>query len=75
MEPYVILTNGRYVQLLGDIPDRITSLDIKLHMNIRFEHGMLLHIKDWLNKIMDRLDCEYVTYQNVLIPANELKKF
>jgi len=75
MEAYLIEINGVPVQLLGPLPSVITSLDIEVFINVRFEHGMVLHIKDWLNKIMQGLDCEYVTYQKVIIPANELKKF
>ena len=75
MEPYQFKLNGEYVQLLERIPERVTSLEVLLHINVRVEHGMGLHIKTWLNDIMDRLDCEYVTYQGILIPTKELKRF
>ena len=75
MEAYLIKINGVPVQLLGQLPIVIISLDVKLFANIQFQHGMVLHIKDWLNKIMEKLDCEYVTYQDVIIPISELKKF
>ena len=75
MEPYQFKLNGVYVQLLGQLPERVTSLEVVLHVNFRLEHGATLHVKTWLNAIMDRLDCEYVLYQNVWIPAHELKRF
>jgi hypothetical protein len=44
-------------------------------MNATLDAASAVALKAWLNSIIDRLDTDYVSYNNVLIPTNELGKF
>jgi len=62
-------------QLGAPLPTEIFSLDIQLLMPMQIQPTQSPLIKQWLNQIIDKLNCEYVSYNKILIPVNELKKF
>ena len=59
------------------LPESITEFTVVLHPMLSFqlpaEQTVLLKL--WLNTIIDKLDTEYVMYNNVLIKSDELSKF
>ena len=59
------------------LPESITEFTVVLHPMLSFqlpaEQTTLLKL--WLNIIIDKLDTEYVMYNNVLIKSDELNKF
>jgi len=75
MSPLLISINGMSTQLGASLPNEIFSLDIQLLMPMQIQPTQSPLIKQWLNQIIDKLNCEYVSYNKILIPINELKKF
>ena len=75
MQPLQIQINGMAIQLGAPLPSSIHHFEVTLYMPIQLPKEQAVQLKSWLNQIIDKLDCEYVSYNNVLIPANELKKF
>ena len=67
--------NNQLVELGSPLPDLIYELSVLLFMNVTLDAASTIAIKAWLNNIVDRLDTDYVFYNNVLIPTNELVKF
>ena len=67
--------NNQLVELGSPLPDSIYEFSILLFMNVALNAASTIAVKAWLNNIIDRLDTDYVSYNNVLIPANELVKF
>lgn len=74
-QPFSIIINNQPYQLGQPPPTQITHLDITIHMPIQIPSNQTPHIKAWLNLIIERLDCDYVTYNGTLIPTSELTKF
>lgn len=71
-----IYLNGIPVQLGSPLPVSIHSLQIQMPiMSIAFPSEQVPALKEWLNSIVDRLDCDYFSYNGVLIPTNEITKF
>ena len=73
--PLTLIINHQPIEIGNPLPDRITSLVVHLFMNMQIPSSQAPLIKAWLNSVIDRLDCDYVTYNGTLIPAHELKKF
>ena len=67
--------NNQLVELGSPLPDSIYEFSVLLFMNVTLDAASTIAIKAWLNNIVDRLDTGYVSYNNVLIPTNELVKF
>ena len=67
--------NNQLVELGSPLPDSIYEFSVLLFMNVTLDAASTIAIKAWLNNIVDRLDTDYVSYNNVLIPTNELVKF
>ena len=67
--------NNRLVELVAPLPDSIYEFSVLLFMNATLDAASAVALKAWLNNIVDRLDTDYVSYNNVLIPINELVKF
>ena len=67
--------NNQLVELGSPLPDSIYEFSVLLFMNVTLDTASTIAIKAWLNNIVDRLDTDYVSYNNVLIPTNELVKF
>ena len=67
--------NNQLVELGSPLPDSIYEFSVLLFMNVTLDAASTIAIKAWLNNIIDRLDTDYVSYNNVLIPTNELVKF
>ena len=67
--------NNQLVELGSPLPDSIYEFSVLLFMNVTLDAASTTAIKAWLNNIVDRLDTDYVSYNNVLIPTNELVKF
>lgn len=77
MQPFSISINNQQVQMGCQLPESITEFTVVLHPMLSFqlpaEQTTLLKL--WLNTIIDKLDTEYVMYNNVLIKSDELNKF
>ena len=67
--------NNQLVELGSPLPDSIYEFSVLLFMNVTLDAASTIAIKAWFNNIVDRLDTDYVSYNNVLIPTNELVKF
>ena len=67
--------NNQLVELGSPLPDSIYEFSVLLFMNVTLDAASTIAIKAWLNNIVDRLDTDYVSYNNVLIPTDELVKF
>ena len=67
--------NNQLVELGSPLPGSIYEFSVLLFMNATLDAASTITIKAWLNNIVDRLDTDYVSYNNVLIPTNELVKF
>ena len=70
-----ISINNQLVELGSPLPDSIYEFSVLLFMNVTLDAASTIAVKAWLNNIVDRLDTDYVSYNNVLIPTNELVKF
>ena len=77
MPPFTILINGIPVEFLSPLPDVITQFSVTAHtmLSIQVDLPTSNAIKLWLNQLIDKLDTEYVMYNNTLIPVKELVKF
>lgn len=75
MQPFIILVNGVPTDLGGYLPASIYHFAVQLYMPVQLPIEQSAALKQWLNTIIDRLDCDYVEYQGVLIPRDELRKF
>ena len=67
--------NNQLVELGSPLPNSIYEFSVLLLMNATLDAASAVALKAWLNSIIDRLDTDYVSYNNVLIPTNELVKF
>lgn len=72
---HFIFLNGVPTQLGAPLPSVIRSLEIRIPMPIAFPEHQVPELKAWLNDLVDRLDCDYFSYNNILIPTNEITKF
>lgn len=75
MQIFKIIVNGNEVQFGSQLPNKITSLIITLLMPMAIPKEQVLPLRQWLNTIIDKLDCEYIEYNNVLIATTDLVKF
>ena len=75
MQFITVSINNQLVELGSPLPDSIYEFGVLLFMNVTLDAASTIAIKAWLNNIVDRLDTDYVSYNNVLIPTNELVKF
>ena len=67
--------NNQLVELGSPLPDSIYEFSVLLFMNVTLDAASTIAVKAWFNNIVDRLDTDYVSYNNVLIPTNELVKY
>ena len=70
-----ISINNQLVELGSPLPNSIYEFSVLLFTNATLDAASAVALKAWLNSIIDRLDTDYVSYNNVLIPTNELVKF
>ena len=75
MQFVTVSINNQLAELGSPLPDSIYEFSVLLFMNVTLDAASTIAIKAWLNNIVDRLDTDYVSYNNVLIPTNELVKF
>ena len=77
MPTFTILINGLPVEFLSPLPPVITQFSVTAHtmLSIQIDLPTSNAIKSWLNQLIDKLDTEYVMYNNTLIPVKELVKF
>ena len=73
--PFSIHINGSLYQFGLPLPDKIHHLAVYLHFNTQIPYEDASALKAFLNNVIDRLTCEYVSYNDILIPTSELKKF
>lgn len=71
-----IYLNGLPTQLGSPLPITIHSLQIQMPFTpVAFPLEQVPALKIWLNSLVDRLNCDYFSYNGVLIPTNEITKF
>ena len=75
MQFIAVSINNQLMELGSPLPDSIYEFSVLLFMNVTLDAASAVALKAWLNSIIDRLDTDYVSYNNVLIPTNELVKF
>ena len=68
--------NGIPVQLGSPLPSSIYSLQVVVPpLPVAFPLEQVPQLKAWLNDLVDRLTCDYFTYNGVLIPTDDITKF
>ena len=75
MQPIQIQINGTNVSLGSPLPTNIFSFRLVCMMPIVIPQEDVVKLKAWLNTIVDRLSCDYVEYNNVLVAKTALKKY
>lgn len=72
-----ILLNEKQYQIGQPLPDKINSVIIHyLPISpILYPKEQTPLIKAWFNTMIDNLNCEHVSFNDVLIPTSELNKF
>ena len=77
MEPILISINKQLVQIGCILPDKITEFALQTNpfIQLQVDPAQATWIKSWLNDVVDRLDTEYVTYNETLVKSAELRKF
>ena len=77
MPTFTILINGIPVEFLSPLQEVVTQFSVTAHtmLSIQVDLPTSNAIKSWLNQLIDKLDTEYVMYNNTLIPVKELVKF
>lgn len=75
MNPFEIIINGQIAQLGMPLPANIHHLSVLVLFPIQLPSSDSARVKQWLNSIVDRLTCSYVSYNNVLIPIEDLVRF
>ena len=76
MKPYSILVNGKPVQLLELIPDKITSLSVnftRLPISIRVSPQQVSVIEAWLQELVANTTADYMVYNNTITKIADLK--
>jgi len=76
---YQIIINGKPTQIGEEIPEKVTGLAVIYKTNplqTMFIHKKnMIKIKKWFNQLIDSCSCEWVMYNNVYIPTEDLQKF
>lgn len=74
---YSIVVNSQPTTIGQLLPDTIHSLSVSydLVFTIQIPKADTPHVKAWFNALIDRLSCDYVSYNGVFIPTSELNKF
>lgn len=75
MQPHILVANGHPLQLGGNLPDRISSLFVLIPYGVAVPTAQTPMLKQWLNSLIDRLDCEYVTVEDSLVLSSDLRGF
>lgn len=75
LDTITIIINGSRIQIGGPFPKPIKSLSIStLGIQISIQKSDGLKLRQWLNSITDQSECEYIEYQNILIPKSDIKE-
>jgi len=71
-----ILINNQSTQIGSELPDVINQLEVRVSTIGLLQVSKLQtpSIKQWIKLLISRLDCDYVTYNGILIPVSELKE-
>ena len=75
MNPFQILVNNTPIQLGAQLPEIITHLKITCLIPIQLPRHQSPLVKQWLNTIVGRLNCEYIEYNGVLVNVEEIELF
>lgn len=75
MNPLTILLNGQPVDLGSPVPSEVFSFSVLILMPLQLPTDQSPLVKEWLNLIMSRLTCSHVSFNNVLIPVEDLVRF
>jgi len=74
---FSIIVNGVNTKIGNPLPAEVSQLEIKiskLSMAINIPKLQTPLVKLWLEELADKLTCDYVTYNNVLVKVSELEK-
>lgn len=74
MQLFQIQINGQPVQLGAPLPASITSFAVNIFMPVQIPSEQSAQLRQWLNNIIEHLDCTHVSYNHVLIPTSDLQK-
>lgn len=76
LDTITILVNGHRIPVGGVFPTPIHTLSVTtMGLPIGIHPEQSAQLKAWLNSIIEALDCDYVEYQNTLIPSSEVRRF
>ena len=75
MEPFVIYINNTVYQFGLPLPDEIYHFEVNLYFSVQIPTEHAIQLKALLNNVIDRITCDYVAYNGILIPSSELNKF
>jgi len=71
-----ILINNQSTQIGSELPDVVNQLEVRISPLgiLQVPKLQTPAIKQWIKLLISRLDCDYVTYNGILIPVSELKE-
>lgn len=75
IEPFSIVINSNKIRIGDPLPQTIHYFEVTIHMPMHIQTQQVPLVKQWLNDVIDKLECEYVIYNGILIPSDELQKF
>ena len=75
MNPFQIVVNNTPIQLGTPLPKTITMFKITCLLPITIPKSQAPLVRQWLNTIVERLDCEYIEYNGVLVNVEEIELF
>jgi hypothetical protein len=70
-----IKLNNTPVNIGAKLPETVNSLVIESFPGILIRTNQVPLVKQWLNSIVDKLTCEYVSFNGTLIKRINVKKF
>lgn len=76
MIPIQININGIFVDILSPLPDKINNFSVTLlPIYIPIPNERVVEVKKWLNTLIDRLDTDFVVFNNTFVETKDLRKF
>jgi len=71
-----ILINNQPTQIGSELPDVVNQLEVRVSPLgiLQVPKLQTPAIKQWIKLLVSRLECDYVTYNGILIPVSELKE-
>ena len=71
-----ILINNQPTQIGSELPDVVNQLEVRVSPLgiLQVPKLQTPAIKQWIKLLISRLECDYITYNGILIPVSELKE-